>query len=885
MSTLTATRPIIVAKLNRAAEKKYRHGVLGLRATPKWDGGAFVHDGVPVTVAACPSTLAVWEALDSRRDDEWLVILTPFDDMELGTGVLAHLVDGRLLTPDPWDALRSTFAATTIEPALYRVANDRALATGLLAVLPSDAITPAPGGVLTRAHAMTAVARGVLAVTGDAATEIDTLAILEWSRRDHADRDVAQLRADGGNGVADAVTTWIAERSGRLRAVVTALLRAGRIGDLVSLGLVAGLLDSQLPGGELARGLFLGKYALGTLESDDLKAWYEDAESLVVGVLNESQQQSVLETAAQHVRDLGIQTLAGRSDLLPQGLAHRLDVLAAAIDAALPDNPAAAPTAAALEPVEAAWQDAARHVLARTSPSCRAAEAAVRLLRWLATDVPVITGLAGAVDRYVQDGAWVDASLATARRGADQRSLADALSRVIDRAHTRRRAHDMSFAQALADAARPNVPVVEQLLTSLVLPLARQRPTLLLVVDALSVAAATELAETAIRSGWSEAGMFGASGRTGALAVLPTLTQRSRCSLLTGELREGTDTAERAGFLRVLRENGMQAPPGRPDPIFHKKALDTVAAGANLATDVADAIADTEGRRLVAAVLNHVDDTLHHTDPAAAVWSIDAITHLSPLLEAARRAGRAVIVTSDHGHIIEYRESAKRGRTTVYGQRAHGDLDRIDDGEILIRGPRVLTESGAAVLAVDDTIRYGPVNAGYHGGASPAEAIVPVLALHTGARPEGLTALGPTEPLWWHTPVSSPHVVIPARPTVVQASPTLFDTEPAPNREAGLAVQIVGTPVFADQVRLAGRIVVRSDQIEELLAALLSTSSRELTIAQAAALLGVAPARASGALLQVKRVLDVEGYEVLLLDGGVVKLDEAALREQFGIQP
>ena len=95
-----------------------------------------------MTVVPCPSTLAVWEALESRADDQWLVILTPVDDKELGDGVLSHLIDGRLLRPDPWDALRSTFAATTIEPALYRVANDRALAIGLLAAIPTAAITP-----------------------------------------------------------------------------------------------------------------------------------------------------------------------------------------------------------------------------------------------------------------------------------------------------------------------------------------------------------------------------------------------------------------------------------------------------------------------------------------------------------------------------------------------------------------------------------------------------------------------------------------------------------------------------------------------------------------------------------------------------------------------
>lgn len=114
----------------------------------------------------------------------------------------------------------------------------------------------------------------------------------------------------------------------------------------------------------------------------------------------------------------------------------------------------------------------------------------------------------------------------------------------------------------------------------------------------------------------------------------------------------------------------------------------------------------------------------------------------------------------------------------------------------------------------------------------------------------------------------------------------LFDSEERFVADAGgdVADQVLATTVFADQIRLAGRIVVRPDQIRALLAALLAAPARELTTAHAAALLGLAPIRVGGALLQIKRVLDVEGYEVLLLDSGVVGLDEAALREQFGIE-
>src|SRR6516165_7704006 len=182
MTTLVATEPIIRARLKKASDKHYRHGVLGLRAEPVWDGDSFHHDGTPVTIVACPSVLAIWEAIDARNTGEWTVVLTDVKDDDLGDTVLAHLLDGRLITPDPWDALRSNFSASTIEPALYRGKNDRAVANGLLSVLSTYTYTPAPGGVLTRDHAMTAVARDVLKIIKSADVEVDSLAILEWSR-------------------------------------------------------------------------------------------------------------------------------------------------------------------------------------------------------------------------------------------------------------------------------------------------------------------------------------------------------------------------------------------------------------------------------------------------------------------------------------------------------------------------------------------------------------------------------------------------------------------------------------------------------------------------------------------------------------------------------
>lgn len=895
LSTLTATEPIIRARLKKARDKQYKSGVLGLRAKPSWDGDAFVYEGTPVTVVACPSVLSLWEAINRRKPEQWTVVLTNVEDDDLGDSVLAHLLDGRLITPDPWDALRSNFSASTIEPALYRTSDDRAIANGLLTVLSPDAYIPAPGGVLTRDHAMAAVARDVLKIVKDVNVEIDALAVLEWSRSQDAADGLVTLSTSGGPELAKAFQGWLAGRTVRLSGPVNALLAGNRIADLVPLGVVAGLFG-EFDGKAL--GVFLGQYGLGNLDVEDLDSWYQDTRGLITNSLNAQQQQAVLSAAASVVNELNISEAAAASELLPQGLHSRLVALSDAITTALP-NPLPAEldtrliSEGSLSEIETQWGHVQQHFLADRDHSCRAFGAAVRLARWLATTVAPAHGLAPARDRYVRVDSWVDTALVTARRGADQPIPAAALRAIIEVVLTRRGHHDRSFAAALADAPTPPVQTIENVMHDLVIPIAKKSPTLLLVIDALSIAATNDLVRAAQLEGWTEISANQDARRASALAVLPTLTQRSRCSLLSGELREGGSGPERSGFLSLLRDAQLEATGGVPDPIFHKQALDAVPSGAKLASDVRDAIADVTHQPLVAAVLNYVDDTLHHTDPGGTDWNLETITHLGPLLNAAKNAGRTVVITSDHGHIIEYGSSAKVTRANTYGQRAHSDFANVDpDREIVVKGPRVLTETNTVVLAVDETIRYEARNAGYHGGAAPAEAIVPVVVLVAGELPRGATPVVGAEPLWWYAePLKRqepPAVSISKRSRKpAQDGPDLFDGSDSgliavqQNRLAG---DVIATKVFAEQLKLAGRIVLQQAQIKNLLQALVDASAQEITLAQAAAALGVATASVNGALMQAKRVLDVEGYEVLRVGSGIVRLDVAVLKEQFGVR-
>jgi hypothetical protein len=228
---------------------------------------------------------------------------------------------------------------------------------------------------------------------------------------------------------------------------------------------------------------------------------------------------------------------------------------------------------------------------------------------------------------------------------------------------------------------------------------------------------------------------------------------------------------------------------------------------------------------------------------------------------------------------------------------------------------------GQAVLAVDERLRYGPLKAGYHGGASPAEAVVAVAVLVPGTIPDqaDLRLAPPQQPAWWVDPVRLPDgplsaprrgpgsAAVPggrlARPGAVDprlrgpadGAATLFDLPGVPASvperapAAGtdqLAGEVTGSAVYAAQRKIAGRLSVADERVRDLLAALLAAPGSRLAPVQAASVLAVAPAMLRGATLHVQRLLNVEGYPVLRIDedGATVILDEPLLREQFGVR-
>jgi hypothetical protein len=913
-STTAATVGVIRALLDQARNKGYHGGALGVRARPVWtDAPRFDYDGAQVLVVACPSALAVREALLERDPMRWLVILTDRDEVDLGAGILTHLVWHRLRTPDPWDAVRHRFQADGIDPLLFTAPGNRDLASGLLAATPSGiGWPPAAGGVLTRGHALAAAARAHLRLAEPGAV-IDGTTVLSWTITADASARVAALRACGGDALTDAVLEWMAGLLGAAGAPVGALLAGGLTADVVPLGLVVELLSPQ-DEEVTSEALQLGREGMARLEvrlggvppsGGAVRVWSREATNLVSGLLLDRVGKQIGEhlvaRADALLRDLRAGSLAERSRLLPAGLTNRLGRLAAVMRFAVAgadatatrDVDAPAVPEDSCEKVELAWTAVVDHHLAEGDHRVDAFRGAVRLVRWLSLPAGAAgRTLAALVDRHRDVDAWVDAAVSDAASGVGDADLAGALNAVLSVVHNRRRAHDRAFATALADDTRAEgagLLGVEDVLHQTVIPLARRMPVLLLVLDGMSAAVATEvMASVTSRAadGWVEALVAGKSRRGVALAVLPTLTSYSRTSLLCGELTRGAQAAELSGFERLTRSSGMLGA-----ALFHKKPIEVSPPGQALAPDVAAALDDVVGRPLVACVLNAIDDALDRSDPGGTAWGIDAVRHLRPLLERARVAGRTVVLTADHGHVIERRMGTQRPAIELSSGRSRGVMPPAEEDEVLVSGRRVLAAGGAAVLAVDEDLRYGPLKAGYHGGASPAEVIVPVCIL--GVPPDlSLQLAPPQEPAWWWSPV---HVAPPAfEGTIVPGGRSASDELPlfaelsrtgavASSPGARLAAAVVGSSTYREQRRLAGRAALPDDRVESLVAALAEAAGQRLAPEAAAIALAEPIGRLRGAIAQLQRMLNVEGYPVLTIDvdGSTLVLSEALLREQF----
>ncbi len=657
------------------------------------------------------------------------------------------------------------------------------------------------------------------------------------------------------------------------------------------------------------------------------------------------------------------EALVERSDYIPMALARRIDRfagLAAKAENSWAESPdgSTVPDPAAMESLEGAWNRVHDHAVdAEPGRDVRLAVAVLRLLRFAARRPSSgSANLRLAVQGYRDEGSWVDAALNDAFVGSDNPQLATVAHRVITRVRAFRSVQDQRATVLIAgggcyrvDLENPSVPLmIEDLLDRVVRPLAADpadlqvpvpgdsaeepgqsiggegeeaevRSTVLLVVaDGMSAAAAhdvledigrrhgatwqeMEFAEADVNRGRTE--LAGGSTRA-ALTALPSITSVSRCSLLSGTIATGDQSVERRNFSAWLRSNSLGS---TQEVLFHKGDLEASSHGHALPKAVREAIEDTRGRPVVACVLNAIDDALDRSDPIGTKWTTESLRPLDALLMAAARVGRIVVLTSDHGHVVERREQSKQQRGPDKSARWRSNDNEVRAGEIRVEGNRVGTPTTSAILAVDEQLRYGSMKAGYHGGAALAEVVVPVAILVAGEPPAHLWNLIPAGgvPAWWvgagasvvnsavsvQLPVETKAPGPGGRPARRRPAPTevgLFDPEPLETVLPVVTVasrdrvaDLMRTKQFqAGHERFAFEVPV--ERIGALLQALIAAGG-SISRARAASALGVAERRLSGTLAVVGQVLNHDGVAALTQDGSIVSLQHTVLFEQFGI--
>jgi len=859
----------LVRERARSLVTKGKARVLLLGAQPRWDGPATLSvEGRTVHVRPGVSPLAVLSEYADLPDGDFLVILTDRTEQDLGEAVMLRAHGRAVERPDDWNAVAEMTGALTIDPALRRLGRWPAVA--LLEHRPARGWPVAPAGVLTADHALTNLLAHLLGEPLPA--QLDAIHLVELVSR--VDTRAAWAAVDGE--LRGHLTRWAADVFGpQARMALTAA--ASTPVSVVAIGLAMDVLwpprARDVAEAQISARTRIERYIGGApVQADHAWALARDARDIALRMddADDPELRNILTQAESLLRDLGWAEGLANSDILPSGRTARIEFLAAAIDAHLAGR-------GDRKAVEDALALVVGHKLADRDPrEVEAARMATRLVRWLGCEHPTPASLGESLHLQADDGGWADRALATVWTGSAIPAVAAAYRRLAERAAAERATRDdLAAGQLAAAGADDDVPSgvvpVERLLADVVHPIQAKAPVLLVVLDGMSLRVATELTQNVLDLGWTEL-VPGETGRRAvALSVLPSVTAYSRTSLLTGGLRAGTQATEKSRFPALMH-----------GPLFHKDDL-RAPAGSLLPQAVEDAIANT-ANRVVGVVLNTIDDALDRSDPSGTTWTADAVKHLVPLLQRAHEAGRIVVITADHGHVVERRLGVQRSHPGAANARYRPDGGPVADDEVLVTGPRVLTEGHRVVLAVSERLRYGPLKAGYHGGAAPAEAVVPVVLLVPSGVDETSWRLAPPQaPSWWESgsPTAAVEVTVPD-----VAQPDLF-TEPTTPAGWRPGAALVASPTYRQQRTLAGRVVVTDPAVIALVDALAAAGSRRLTAAQAATALSVPLTRVGLALGQAAKLLNVEGYPVLSIDPatGGVALDELLLTEQYGIRP
>jgi hypothetical protein len=902
VSSSSPTTTQVLAQVASIHKRFPKGQVIGIRSTGGWQGAEKeTIDEQSYQIVQCDSVLQIREALVSRDLSLLpLVVVTALGESELGDDVLARLAKHRLFTVHPWKMVLERFQARTAAPSL---GSKKWLAEALLDGIP-PAEYPAPAsGVLDEETVWGIVLRRYF---GFAITRPDAQDLLEWT----LDKTNLARYQSARTELRQGAQLWIGQSAGPVADLIFRCIDGGGSGDVVPVGLACHVLF----GTEAVTELREARVRLERFNSNKplvettARDWTAAVERLIAKLDSQGQHRealALLERSDHLLRELHVEGFSYLSRLSPSGFELRLNRFGKCLNAALEKAPLELPDelASLAEDVFAHRQSAFERERAdRVAMS-------LRLLHWLiGHKEDVATSFENAARSYINDGGFVDWARYYLFAGENVDSLAKAYSLLYQAVAVRRELQNKRFGELLANwtevgSASDGVIPIEDVLQNVVAKVAQNERVLLIVLDGMSWAALRELLADAVSKGWIEMGPDRKEWPPAIISGIPSVTQVSRTSLLCGKLTTGLSAVELAGF-QANAELLKVSQTGRWPVLFHKAGL-TEATASILSSAVREEIA-SDKRQIVGVVVNAIDDHLAKGSQIAVPWTLRHVPVLDQLFFAARDAGRVLILTSDHGHILE--------RESSYRESDSGERYRIDDGkpmegELVVRGPRVMLPPGGSLIAPwCEYVRYAAKKHGYHGGISPQECLVPLVVLSRLNQPmKGWDALPSYYPEWWERSGKvGPATRLPAVRVETQtdgigndgvvgrpSGPSLDETRPlfalvgksvTPARDHWIET-LLQSGTFVTQVGLAGRAAPTAELVRAFLGAIDERGGKILKGALAQRL-GQPELRVNGIISAMRRLLNVDGYGVLSVDDAseTIALNVELLKVQFDLK-
>jgi PglZ domain len=861
--------------------------VLGLQSPTRWQGPSEMEvDGVRYLLRAAETELEMRAVLaEPRPENTHVVIITGLDAGKVGEDLLAQFARRRFYSLSATEILRELFQAHEIDPRLQQL---KWLATSLADVRPESGYPPAPQGGLDQETAWGCYLDRILNLRP---ARPDLVAVLTWAR----DPTNAVRWREQDNDAKPVAARWLEPSVGAALECVLAAQAISSNETVTSLGLVAGVLfdRTDVPiDVATARGKFERYFGDRHIDAAQGKALAVATRQWIdLPDVQTSLARVDIERADALLRELRIEGRAIESDVSLIGFEQRLAAYGRALRAFLHK-----PTADAAETLAQLNRNIASHRSSKESQDrVERAAMALRLCRWvLSTAAPSEAGDFGrlAAD-YVNEGSFVDWARQLIFHGDSQPDLNQAFAELVEIVGQKRESSNRAFAEALANwtelgSSNDELIVIEDVLEKRLAAVAVHHRALFLVLDGMSYPVYRQLMAALVKGGWNEAIPAKTTKPIPVVAGLPTITEWSRRLLLSGraDVKPGED--EMAAF-RDAPALASVTRISHPPILFLKGDL-TEPSARFLSETVRKEIASPQ-RQVVGVVINAVDDHLTKDDQLHVAWSPAKIPLLEQVLDLARDTGRIVVLTSDHGHVIVHNSRLLRSGSSDRFRGADGNL--APEELYLSKGRAAGYGKGGFVAPWSERVYYTTRRNGFHGGLTPQEVLVPATVLVTGDEiPDGWDLRGQTAPDWWWdapqmVPTAAEAPVVSPRKSkrAAAALETLPLFAPEGDRKTVWIDALFASPVYLDQYQKSGRTPPPPETVRRVLIAL---DERNGTLLKAALAqrTGEPEFRINGLLAILRRILNVEGYQVLNIDetSGTVRLDRDLLRTQFDLQ-